>query len=571
MKKLIRLSAAVVALAFATASCVSETTEFDPGKETPAEKEVGYLSFETAALNVVTDEEILPTTQARTASAPDVGSFEVDILDGTQTSVLSFPYGEKPADPVELPVGNYTLDVRSGTVPDAGWETPLYTAAREFSIVRGQTTSLGEIACRLANIKATVTYADDLKAELEEGTHTDITVAGHTLSFLLDEARAGYFRAGAASNPMEVTIHLVVDGKTKKLTTTIEDTKAGQWRKITVRKEYSNLGTASLSLTVETVTQNEVISTDVTTLLDEEILSDDDPLSPTVVWQGQDIDRRYQLLKSMFDQNGSYIPDLQIEIGSPQSTIARLRIDITSTSAEFMASLTAMNFLPSFDLCGVTASDTPALHTALTLAGIPTGGRVQGQRSVIFDLQGVMGLLYAFDGEHDFRMTVVDGDRRSTIKTLSLLVDKNGETGTGTEGPTIVWVDYDIDRTYEVTADLPVKIDVKAEEGIAGFVVDIDSDVLTSDILGMIGLQSHIDLIEPGEMEVILSTPYPDGLGFPVRDQVRNQTYVPFDITNFMSMILDLGMPGYFNFHLTVTDNQGNSTTRTVKLTVSEN
>lgn len=569
MKKLIRLSAAVVALAFATASCVSETTEFDPGKETPSEKEVGYLSFETAALNVVTDEEILPTTQARTASAPEVGSFEVDILDGTQTPVLSFLYGEKPADPVELPVGNYTLDVRSGTVPDAGWETPLYTAARAFSIVRNQTTSLGEIACRLANIKATVTYADDLKAELEEGTHTDLTVAGNTLSFPLDETRAGYFRAAAASNPMEVTINLVVGGKTKKLTTTIEDTKAGQWRKITVRKEYSNLGTASLSLMVETVTQNEVVSTDLTALLDEEVLSDDDPLSPTVVWQGQDIDRRYQLLKSMFDQNGSYIPDLQIEIGSPQSTIARLRIDITSTSAEFMASLTAMNFLPSFDLCGVTASDTPALHTALTLAGIPTGGRVQGQRSVIFDLQGVMGLLYAFDGEHDFRMTVVDGDRRSTIKTLSLLVDKNGETGT--EGPTIVWVDYDIDRTYEVTADLPVKIDVKAEEGIAGFVVDIDSDVLTSDILGMIGLQSHIDLIEPGEMEVILSTPYPDGLGFPVRDQVRNQTYVPFDITNFMSMILDLGMPGYFNFHLTVTDNQGNSTTRTVKLTVSEN
>ena len=54
------------------------------------------------------------------------------------------------------------------------------------------------------------------------------------------------------------------------------------------------------------------------------------------------------------------------------------------------------------------------------------------------------------------------------------------------------------------------------------------------------------------------------GLGFPINDKVRNQTYVPFSITYFVQMLVNI--PGEHNFKLDVTDNEGVTVSKAVQL-----
>lgn len=568
MKKFFHLSTVLLALALATASCVSEKTDFKPDNGNTDGKAVGYLSFAETGLSVITDEEARPDEPSPKAAA-DVNAFTVEVFNAEGTSVMKSLYGELPAEPVELPVGSYTIKAYSGIERDADWEAPYYAAQQEFAITKGATTALGQIVCKLSNIKVTVGYSADLLSELEAGSHTTVTVEPHTLEFDKDEQRAGYLKAVAPSNTMLVEIDLVRGGRTSRMTSEIPDVKAGQWRKISVNKTASEEGRVQFSLRIETVTIDERISVDVTTQLVEEVIREEDPQAPAIVWQQGDIDTPYRLLKAMFDAEGNYADPFDVTISSEKSTIAKAEVLIASTSAEFLSSLTTMGITTSFDLCTVTQQSAPVLNSALKLIGFRTGAEVLGQASVSFDLKRAMGLLYQYDGDHSFRLTVTDADGRITEKTLAVTVDKVAEGGTAADGPTIAWIGRDIDQTYEVASDLEVKIDVQAPAGIAGFVVDIDSDVLTDDVLGMLKLGRHIDLIEPGEMEAMLSAPFPEGLGFPVKDDVRNQTAVLFDISNFMQMILDLGMPGFFNFRITVTDNEQKVVEKTVKLTVT--
>lgn len=568
MKKFFHLSTALLALALATASCVSEKTDFKPDNGDPDGKAAGYLSFAEAGLSVITDEEARPDEQSP-KSVVDVNTFTIEVFNAAGTSVMKSLYGELPVEPVELPVGNYTLKAESGIERDADWETPYYAAQQEFAITKGATTALGQIVCKLSNIKVTVGYSDDLMAELEAGSHTTVAIEPNTLEFDKDEQRAGYLKAAAESNTMQVTIDLVRAGRTSRMTSEIPNVKAGQWRKISVNKTASDQGRVQFSLRIETVTIDERISVDVTTELIEEVIREEDPQAPAIVWQQGNIETPYRLLKNMFDAEGNYVDPFDVAVTSEKSTIAKAEVLIASTSAEFLSSLATMGITTSFDLCTVSQESAPALNSALKLIGFRTGTEVLGQASVSFDLKRTMGLLYQYDGDHSFRLTVTDADGRVSEKTLAITVDKVAEEGPAADGPTIAWIGRDIDRTYEVASDLEVKIDVQAPAGIAGFVVDIDSDVLTDDVLGTMKLGRHIDLIEPGDMEAMLSAPFPEGLGFPVKDDVRNRTAVLFDISDFMQMILDLGMPGYFNFRITVTDNEQQVTEKTVKLTVT--
>ncbi len=117
-------------------------------------------------------------------------------------------------------------------------------------------------------------------------------------------------------------------------------------------------------------------------------------------------------------------------------------------------------------------------------------------------------------------------------------------------------VEHDADALTE--AGTPVIILVKTEKPITGFTVDIISDTLTPDELEGVGLAQHLDLVNPGEFEAVLSNLFfNDG---PVK--VAGETEVPFELTTFMPMLGLLG-PGSHRFDLTVTTPDG---TRTVTL-----
>ena len=176
------LTMLAVAALFAT-GCVNEEPPYkeDPNPE-PAGM-TGYLSIGNLSMTVVYDEtEIRPddtsdeTQAARTASgtratAPDVDSFIVEILDADNAQVLEMTYAELKEQlktPMELKVGAYRMEVRSeDTMPGVDWEHPVYGATSDFTITKAQTTSPEEVVCTLQNIKVSVEYSPELPGYID--------------------------------------------------------------------------------------------------------------------------------------------------------------------------------------------------------------------------------------------------------------------------------------------------------------------------------------------------------------------------------------------------------------------
>ena len=85
--------------------CVSEKIEFG-GPGPVAGDEAGYVAFGEGGLTVITDAEIVR------ADVPDVDTFLCGIIDErTGASVMSFAYGDRPAEPISLKPGSYRLTV----------------------------------------------------------------------------------------------------------------------------------------------------------------------------------------------------------------------------------------------------------------------------------------------------------------------------------------------------------------------------------------------------------------------------------------------------------------------------
>ncbi len=144
--------------------------------------------------------------------------------------------------------------------------------------------------------------------------------------------------------------------------------------------------------------------------------------------------------------------------------------------------------------------------------------------------------------------------------------DKKPEEDKGK--PTIQWVGGDIDKQYTVTTTdttevkIPIRID--APNGITGFTVDIEStaSAFSKESLNDLGLDTHMDFIEPGEMKSGL-----ESLGFPTGDDVRGKTYLPFNITTFVPLFV-VANNETVNFTLTITDALGNTEAKTLMLKI---
>jgi hypothetical protein len=169
-------------------------------------------------------------------------------------------------------------------------------------------------------------------------------------------------------------------------------------------------------------------------------------------------------------------------------------------------------------------------------------------------MQAQMKQLKDYNGTHSFRITATDEKGLESVKTLTVQV--------GAGGPVVTWVGFDIDQRYEITETLTAIIEVASEVGITGFTVDIVSDVLSASTLQGVGLDSHLDLVNPASDEMNQNL---NNLGFPTRDKVLNKTFVTFDITTFLGL-LDLTGNGNHDFVMTITDANGGMTIKTLML-----
>ncbi len=558
--------------AFVAAGCVNEEPPYkEEPKPTPGDA-TGFLSVSGLSMRVVYDEtDVRPddtsdqtqspqAVSGTRAEQPDVDGFIVEILDADNAQVFKKTYAElkqQLAEPMELPVGAYRMEVRSEeSTPDVAWEHPVYGATSSFTISKAQTTQLEEVVCTLQNIKVTVDYSSELAGMLADTSKATISLGQTSQEFLKTETRAAYFKSLDIENTLDFNFDGVFADTDipAQFSKQITGVKAGQWRKISVVINYADKGTLLFQVTVDNnIIQDNSFVVDGTDNLLEELL--EDPNAPALAWPGHDMSKPFTLTDAMFDDNGNCIEPFVFDLASPNG-IESLRVNIGSTSSRFMASMAAIQLPETFDLCALDASSPAGI--ILKGFGYPVGGELKGQQAKSFNIAGQIKALYEFDGTHTFSFDMTDAKGVSTAAALTLVVDKSA----GQEGPAIVWRGYDIDKQYEVQKDMIIDIDVTATAGIKSFWVTIDSEEL-KDLLPVINMPEKFDICDiPADLAAILH----DEFGFPINEQVKNQTAVMFSITKFVEILLEI--PGEHNFVLDVTDNNNVLTHKTVKLIV---
>ena len=464
---------------------------------------------------------------------------------------------EQLKTPMELKVGVYRMEVSSeDTMPGADWEHPVYGATSDFTITKAQTTSPEEVVCTLQNIKVSVEYSPELADMLADTSKATVSLGDTSLDFLKTETRAAYFKPLALEN----TLDFVFDGTfadtdvPAKFSKQITGVKAGQWRKVSVVIGYADKGNILFSVKVDnSILQDNKFVVDGTENLGEELL--EDPNAPALTWPGHDMTQPFTLTDAMFDAEGNCIEPFAFDLSSPNG-IESLQVTVGSTNSQFLASMSAIQLPQTFDLCTLDASSAAGI--ILKGFGYPVGSELKGQTAKSFNIAGQIRALYEFDGTHTFAFTMTDAKGVSSEAVLTLVVDKNS----GQTGPRITWRGYDIDQQYEVQKDMVIDIDIEADKGIKSFFVTIDSETLRP-LLPEINLPEKFDICDiPDELVEVLQGEF----GFPINEQVKNQTSVTFSITKFVEILLEI--PGEHNFVLDVTDNDNVLTHKTVKLIV---
>jgi hypothetical protein len=181
--------------------------------------------------------------------------------------------------------------------------------------------------------------------------------------------------------------------------------------------------------------------------------------------------------------------------------------------------------------------------------GYPTDAKGALATRLKFGAQADM--LRTYEGTHSFEIMVEDENGGKTTATLTVKYGQN-------VAPSIVWVGYDIDKRQTYVSGMTCDLVVKSVLTIADFRVKIISNTLTPEELAGVGLAAEFSLVNDTVYFESLG-----GLGFPTGDAVYGKSEVNLSITNFLSILSMLGA-GDHDFEMSVTDMEGNVTTKTV-------
>lgn len=548
--------------ALTLASCHKDNASYDDGKNNVGDN-IGYLVLGGLEATVMEDTE---TVNNGTASKAATRAIDVDFLntfdvviekasEGSYTQVKSFKYGERP-EIIELEGGIYRLTMSSATMEGAAWESPVYSAKKEFVITRLQTTEVKDIVCKLSNIKVTVAYSADIADQLDlDRTTMTIAVADNALEYTKTDAewilgsessagRPGYFAPENTTSTLKLTLKCYYVGQDKEIVMTneIKGVRAAQWHKVNVTIQHASDGTATLGITCDTWTYDEEVTFDTTNLLFEEVLVDDTDM-PEIKWEGHDLAQEVEMPEEDFDAEGNYLKSINIDILS-KTPIAALNVKAASDSTEFMNDYTSV--VPAdIDLCSTTISNTMlAMFGYVKVADNTT--------SVQLKFAKMASMMRDYEGIHTFTITVKDVNGRESVATLTVNTVQSVE-------PVIRWAGYNIDERQTYVEGMTCDLTVKAPLAIADFVVEIISETLTEDVLANdANLAKEFSLVKDTQFFEQLTN-----FNFPTGDAVEGQTSLNLSITSFLNVLAMLGS-GDHDFKMTVIDTAGNTTTKTV-------
>ena len=540
MKSIVRfLSIAAVAV-LALSACSKDNAQYDNVGDNTNDN-IGYLALHTMEASLLEDTDNVDTETR--AGSIDINTFDVVISKGDQT-LMSFKYGERPAEPIALEAGVYTLTMISEPMVGAEWEMPVYGAEREVIITRKQTTKVDDIVCKLRNIKVTVGYSADLIEQLDpEYTTMTVALTDNSLEYAVNETRAGYYAPVAVENTLQLTFkcRYVNTDKDIIMTNEITGVKAAQWRKINVVVQHAADGTANIGIVCDTWTYDEEVIFDTTVSLFEEVLVDDTDM-PVISWEGHDLSQPFELTDDMFDAEGNFTKSINLDV-TAKSAIQSIVVKVSSDNDEFLSAYDDVMPL-DVDICDGSVS-----NTFLKIMGYPTDAKGATSTRLKFGAQADM--LTSYEGTHSYEITVTDINGGMTTVVLTV---KYGQNVT----PSIVWVGYDIDKRQTYSPGMTCDLSVKAPLAVADFKVKIISETLNADQLTSVGLAAEFSLVNDTQFFESLG-----GLGFPVGDAVYGKTELNLSISNFLSVLAMLG-PGEHDFEMSVTDMDNNTTTKTV-------
>ncbi|MBO7242520.1 MAG: DUF4493 domain-containing protein [Alistipes sp.] len=542
MKNIVKVLSLVMVVALGLGSCNKDKVDYSTGTNGTDMENKGYLVLGGMDVSVLEDTENIDSTTR--GEGVDINNFDVVITNAAGEAVMSFKYGERPTEPIALDGGIYKLTIVSDTMVGAEWERPVYGAESEVIITRKQRTEVNDIVCKLRNIKVSVSYAADIKAQLDpEYTTMTIALEGNSLEYGINEERGGYFAPKAEENTLQLTFKCrYVDGdKDIVMTNEISGVKAAQWRKINVVVQHAADGTTNIGINCDTWTYDEEILFDTAAYLFEEVLVDDTDM-PVINFEGHDMEQPFELTDEMFDADGNFKKNINVDV-TAKAPIKSIVVKASSDNAEFTAAYDDVMPLEC-DICDGTVS-----NTFLKLMGYPTDAKGALATRLKFGAQADM--LRTYEGTHSFEIMVEDENGGKTTATLTVKYGQN-------VAPSIVWVGYDIDKRQTYVSGMTCDLVVKSALTIADFRVKIISNTLTPEELSSVGLAAEFSLVNDTEYFESLG-----GLGFPTGDAVYGKSEVNLSITNFLSILSMLGA-GDHDFEMSVTDMEGNVTTKTV-------
>lgn len=559
---------------------ISTTTgESSPTKSESSGSEATNLTRSNNTQSAV--DSTTTKTDPPTAEASD--DYKVTILNTKTSETMNYTYADlKKEENQKIPVapGTYKISAES---PDyasymagdyyANWDMPVYAGSVTKNVIKATVTTVNDLVCSLANIRTSVSLTPDLQSlflpddqATEQLPALTVTLSVGENSLVYDRAAAdgekyGYFKAVEATNTITVELkgaYNKASGDVEpeyvpvKWTREITGCKAGQWRKISIHVTNASQGNIQFQMTVENWVYDQKIDVDVTNLyaFGEEVIPDEelsDANSPVVTLEGHDIAQGYTINQSMYNEDlGKWNENLQAII-TPQS-------DVTLRSVKLLFSSDNTTLLNDLSAAGYTDYTIPiwpqndALNSYLLIQ--------QGSTGLVKATLKDAGMtkLFNYKGVHTVKFIAVDSKGRTSYTNLKITVSEGGSIVT--EGPTATWVNDrggQLDVPFQLDPnDLPpVELKVESKTGITDFKIEISStNQEFAELISTMFSTNNLDLINPGSNAETLAS-----LGFPTGDQVRNQTSLSFDISQFMSALAVFS--GEHTFKLQVTDANG--------------
>ena len=405
MKKYFNI-AFVALMAIIVAACGKE----DPFPPTDG-SEVGTLNVKKMILKIENEENIV-------RSSVNVGSFIVDICKGDEV-VDSYVYSEMP-EVITLPVGQYTVKVRSGELQPVAWEAPYFEGSQDFEVKKKEITEVSTVVCKLANVRVSIIFDDSIKNLMSDDSKVNVVMGdGASIDFAKNETRSAYFAYVEGSNTLVATFSGTIQGGQYEEFKAYTDVKPGNHYKITYSLHNGELPDPSGNIVFSGVNVDaSVTETDLTINIDpdDEILPDDErpgedggdnPPTPPTPGSGPSI---------VVPDDSDIVLDSVMDIvnGATYKLVITSETGFTVFKVDIISPYLTEDFLSPLSMSTHLDLVNPGQYgDALSGLGLPIN--VGGKTSETFDISSLVPLLDA-DPEsdvHEFVLTV--GDASGTV------------------------------------------------------------------------------------------------------------------------------------------------------------